>query len=68
MQLKFCRQNPRYVISTSNIFHKRRRELILTTQEVEGLEDCRLLHRLPDLAGLAPLEPIASEAQFCSML
>lgn len=61
-----CRQKPRYVKPTSNIFHKRRSELILTTQEVEGLEDCGLLHRLPDLTGPASLD--LSETQFCFML
>ena len=39
--------------------------LVFTSREVEGLEDCGLLHRLPDLAGPTPLDP--SEAQFCFM-
>ena len=37
--------------------------LIFESREVNGLEDCGLLHRLPDRAGPSPLEP--SEAQFC---
>ena len=37
--------------------------LIFGSREVDGLEDCGLLHRLPDRAGPTPLEP--SEAQFC---
>ena len=37
--------------------------LIFTSREVNGLEDCGLLHRLPDRTGPTPLEP--SEAQFC---
>ena len=39
--------------------------LVFTSREVEGLEDCGLLHRLPDVAGPTPLDP--SEAQFCFM-
>ena len=39
--------------------------LVFTSREVEGLEDCGLLHRLPDAAGPTPLDP--SEAQFCFM-
>ena len=38
-------------------------ELIFGSREVNGLQDCGLLHRLPDRAGPTPLEP--SEAQFC---
>ena len=37
--------------------------LIFGSREVDGLEDCGLLHRLPDRAGPTPLEP--REAQFC---
>ena len=37
--------------------------LIFASREVNGLEDCGLLHRLPDRTGPTPLEP--SEAQFC---
>ena len=37
--------------------------LIFGSGEVRGLEDCGLLHRLPDRTGPTPLEP--SEAQFC---
>ena len=37
--------------------------LIFGSGEVKGLEDCGLLHRLPDRTGPTPLEP--SEAQFC---
>ena len=39
--------------------------LVFTSREVEGLEDCGLLHRLPDVAGQTPLDP--SKAQFCFM-
>ena len=39
--------------------------LLFTSREVEGIEDCGLLHRLPDVAGPTPLDP--SEAQFCFM-
>ena len=39
--------------------------LVFTSREVQGLEDCGLLHRLPDLAGPTPLDP--SEPQFCFM-
>ena len=39
--------------------------LVFTSREVEGLEDCGLLHRLPDVAGPTPLDP--SEPQFCFM-
>ena len=41
----------------------RQGRLIFGSREVNGLEDCGLLHRLPDRAGPTPLEP--SEAQFC---
>ena len=37
--------------------------LIFGSREVNGLEDCGLLHRLPDRAGPTLLEP--REAQFC---
>ena len=39
--------------------------LVFTSREVEGLEDCGLLHRLPDVAGPTPQDP--SEPQFCFM-
>ena len=39
------------------------RRLIFGTREVEGLEDCGLLHRLPDRPAPIPLKP--SEAQYC---
>ena len=39
--------------------------LTFTAKEVEGIEDCGLLHRLPDLNSPTPLD--ASEAQFCFM-
>ena len=39
--------------------------LVFTSREVEGLEDCGLLHQLPDLAGPSELDP--KEAQFCFM-
>ena len=37
--------------------------LIFGSREVDGLEDCGLLHRLPDRTGPTPLKP--TEAQFC---
>nr|XP_058963350.1 NLR family CARD domain-containing protein 3-like [Pocillopora verrucosa] len=37
--------------------------LTFTAKEVEGIEDCGLLHRLPDLNSPTPLD--AGEAQFC---
>lgn len=37
--------------------------LTFTAKEVEGVEDCGLLHRLPDLNSPTPLD--AGEAQFC---
>ena len=37
--------------------------IIFGSREVEGLEDCGLLHRLPDRAGPSPLAP--PEEQFC---
>ena len=39
------------------------RRLIFGTSEVNGLEDCGLLHRLPDQAGPRALKP--NEAQYC---
>ena len=39
--------------------------LVFTSREVEGLEDCGLLHRLPDVAGPTLLDP--GEPQFCFM-
>ena len=39
------------------------RRLIFGTREVEGLEDCGLLHRLPDRPAPGPLKP--REAQYC---
>ena len=39
------------------------RRLIFGTREVEGLEDCGLLHRLPDRPAPSPLKP--REAQYC---
>ena len=39
--------------------------LVFTSREVQGLEDCGLLHRLPDVAGPTPLDP--GEPQFCFM-
>ena len=41
------------------------RRLIFGTREVEGLEDCGLLHRLPDRPAPGPLKP--REAQYCFM-
>ena len=41
------------------------RRLIFGTREVEGLEDCGLLHRLPDRPARSPLKP--REAQYCFM-
>ena len=38
-------------------------KLIFGPREVEGLEDCGLLHRLPDRAGPSPFAP--REQQFC---
>ena len=39
------------------------RNLVFESREVEGLEDCGLLHRLPDRAGSSPLK--RREAQYC---
>jgi len=41
----------------------KQRKLIFESSEVEGLEDCGLLHRLPDRAGSSPLK--RGEAQYC---
>ena len=41
----------------------KQRKLIFESSEVEGLEDCGLLHRLPDRAGSSPLQ--RREAQYC---
>ena len=43
----------------------REKRLIFGSREVEGLEDCGLLHRLPDRAAPSPLKP--REAQYCFM-
>ena len=41
------------------------KRLIFGSREVEGLEDCGLLHRLPDRPAPSPLKP--REAQYCFM-
>ena len=41
----------------------REKRLIFGSREVEGLEDCGLLHRLPDRPAPGPLKP--REAQYC---
>ena len=41
--------------------------LIFESKEVEGLEDCGLLHRLPDLCALADSPFEKPKAQFCFM-
>ena len=41
----------------------KQRKLIFESSEVEGLEDCGLLHRLPDRTGSSPLK--RREAQYC---
>ena len=41
--------------------------LIFESKEVEGLEDCGLLHRLPDLCASADSPFEKSKAQFCFM-